>query len=126
MPENSNQSRGKRGELAAKHFLKEAGFDILKMNYRCKAGEIDIVAKKDGTYSFVEVKTRRNEFFGNPYEAVNRKKQYKLSQVAAWYLNEFKLGDVPVSFDIVSIIWDDGSDKPQIEFIENAFDSVLG
>ncbi|EAX48690.1 protein of unknown function UPF0102 [Thermosinus carboxydivorans Nor1] len=70
---------GKMGENAAADYLARNGYKILMRNYRCRIGEIDIVAERQGTIVFVEVKTRSSEKFGFPAEAVNYRKQQKLS-----------------------------------------------
>ncbi|WP_408643039.1 YraN family protein [Thermosinus carboxydivorans] len=75
----NNIMMGKMGENAAADYLARNGYKILMRNYRCRIGEIDIVAERQGTIVFVEVKTRSSEKFGFPAEAVNYRKQQKLS-----------------------------------------------
>lgn len=85
-------------------FLQEKGYVILERNYRCRTGEIDIVAR-DGEYVvFVEVKYRSLGAFGSPEEAVDYRKQRVISRIALTYLlNHGCNTDVPVRFDVVSI-----------------------
>lgn len=95
---------GSAMEEKAADFLKKEGYHILKRNYRCKVGEIDLIVT-DGRYLiFVEVKFRKNTALGTPQEAVTCYKQRKISKTAAWYLTENGL-DVytPCRFDIVAI-----------------------
>ena len=72
---------GNFGEKIATQYLGNKGYKIEKTNYYCKFGEIDIIARdRDGTYVFVEVKTRRNTLYGRPSEYVDYKKQNKNQQ----------------------------------------------
>lgn len=90
--------------MKAACFLKTQGYQILEQNYRCKKGEIDLIAR-DGQYlAFVEVKYRSTKEIGLPEEAVDRRKQRQISRVAAWYLTEKEL-DIytPCRFDVVAI-----------------------
>ncbi|NCB91104.1 MAG: YraN family protein [Clostridia bacterium] len=98
-------------------YLMEAGYKILEHNYRCRLGEIDIIARHKGYLVFVEVKYRKNEAEGTPEEAVNLRKQRKISKVAAWYMNEKGL-DIytPVRFDVAA------ATPEEIRIHENAFD----
>ena len=91
-------------ELAAR-WLTGKGFEILEKNYRCRIGEIDLIAR-DGRYLvFVEVKYRSDEKAGDPSEAVNWYKQKKICQTASWYLRQKRIPeDMPCRFDVVSIL----------------------
>ena len=81
-----NRELGRIGEQAAAELLQMEGYEILERNYRCQAGEIDLIAR-DGRYLvFVEVKYRSDEKAGDPSEAVNWYKQKKICQTASWYL----------------------------------------
>jgi len=116
----AGKNLGKDGEKAAISFLKEKGYQILEKNYRCRLGEIDIVAKDKEKIVFVEVKTRSSLIFGLPQEAVNHSKQLRLTRLALAYLSHHKLKDVPCRFDVVSILMKDK--KPEkIQLITNAF-----
>jgi putative endonuclease len=95
---------GAYGErLAAAHLVKQ-GMAILDRNWRCPAGEIDIIARDGGTLVFVEVKTRRTESFGFPAEAVVGRKVRRLRQLAARWLMLSGTHPSEVRFDIVSIM----------------------
>lgn len=106
-------SFGKSGEKTAAKFLRKKGYNIAGTNYRCRFGEIDIIAEKDGVMVFVEVKARSSAKFGLGYEAVTADKQAKLIKTAQHYMAEN--GEAPARFDVISI---DGS---EITHIENAF-----
>ncbi|MGE0267675.1 MAG: YraN family protein [Candidatus Omnitrophota bacterium] len=115
---------GVEGErLAAEHLVKN-GYEIIECNYRCKIGEIDIVARQKNVLCFVEVKTRTSPDQGHPLESITLLKQRKISLSALSYLQEHEILYLQDSrFDVVSIL-DDGGEV-QIEIIPNAFDSCV-
>ena len=104
-------------EKQAGTYLMEQGYQILEYNFRCRLGEIDIVAK-DGAYLvFVEVKYRKNAASGNPFEAVNHKKQKTISRTASYYCLTHGYGETtPCRFDVVAVLGD------QIQVVQNAFE----
>lgn len=110
---------GDRGEEAAARLLKKEGYRILERNYRCRFGEIDIVARDGPTIAFVEVKTRRSADFGAPAAAVGRGKQLHMERACLNYLSERGLTDHPVRFDVVSIL--DEKSGTTMELIKDAF-----
>lgn len=122
---NSRQNLGQSGEDIAAEFLNKKGYTILQRNYRCRHGEIDIIAKIGTTLVFIEVKTRKGAAYGSPAAAVTHKKQRQISKTALYYLAEHNLFDAPARFDVVSIMLapDLGTD---IEIIANAFDLCEG
>ncbi len=124
MPRFWNKLFGDRGERAAAKYLKRQGFRIVSRNYATPWGEIDIVALDGATIVFVEVKTRQSIAAGHPFEAVNREKQSKLTRMALVYLKKYKLLEHPARFDVVSIIWPEGSRHPEITHFQNAFEAV--
>lgn len=95
---------GAQKESMAADFLRKQGYEILEMNYRCRVGEIDIIAKHHETYVFVEVKYRSTNRLGMPVEAVDAHKQNTIRKVCGWYLAKKGLNDVPIRFDIVGIL----------------------
>jgi putative endonuclease len=111
---------GAFGESIAVTALKRAGYKILEVNYRCKLGEIDIIAEESGALVFVEVKARRSDRFGNPKTAVTRQKRRKVSMVALEYLKRNGYRDQKARFDVVAIRL--RASRPEIEIIPNAFD----
>jgi putative endonuclease len=114
-------SLGERGETAACRFLKAQGYEILERNYKCKLGEIDVIARRRGRLAFIEIKTRTSAQFGMPQEAVDLRKQEKIFKVAQWYLKEKNLSGSPVAFDVVAILWREGQ-TPEISLIADAFE----
>lgn len=116
-----NQRTGAHGEDLASDFLAGKGYRILGRNYRCKGGEVDIIARDGKTLVFVEVKTRRSSSYGVPQLAVTPFKQRQLMKASLTWLSSQKSHDIPARFDVVAITLQDGKD-PFIEHIQNAFD----
>lgn len=115
-----NKDLGRRGEDAAACYLERRGYEILERNWKCVAGEADLVVS-DGEYLvFVEVKTRSDTEKGFPAEAVDARKRDKYERIAAIYLQECPIADMRVRFDVVSIIAY-GSDRAFIRHHINAF-----
>ena len=118
----TNQILGRRGEDIAVRFLQGKGYQILERNFKCKLGEIDLVAKDKNTYCFIEVKTRQSLEYGYPFEAVGYYKQRKIAQLALSYLKyRFQSVDIPSRFDVISIHWD-ANGQEQVQHFVNAFD----
>lgn len=115
-----NRELGKRGEEAAARFLYRRGYDIVERNWVCPAGEADIIAKDENAVVFVEVKTRSSCEKGFPAEAVDEKKRNRYERIAAYFLKEYDETDIPVRFDIVSIVAI-SSDRALVRHHINAF-----
>lgn len=112
----NRRKEGAYYENLVAEYLKTQGYEILEKNYRCRIGEIDLIAKEGETLVFVEVKYRRDDKMGNPKEAVNRKKQ-KISMTASYYLmRECGRMDIPCRFDVAAVLGE------QIEVVKNAFE----
>jgi putative endonuclease len=109
---------GSKGEDIAAEFLKQKGYKILKRNYTTPLGEADIIAKDNNTIVFVEVKARSNDTYGQPFEAVDYRKQEKLKKIALYYLKHSNI-ELPVRFDVISIISKNG--KNEVNHIAEAF-----
>ncbi|MEA2013824.1 MAG: YraN family protein [Thermodesulfobacteriota bacterium] len=115
-----NIEKGKEGEDIAAACLREKGYKIIERNYRCRYGEIDIIAMDGVDIVFIEVKSRKSDNFGLPEEAVGLTKQKKISKVALNYLIEKELVDHNARFDIVAIRF--MSQGNRVRLIKNAFD----
>ncbi len=113
------KSLGKLGEDLALNFLREKGFSILDQNFSCKVGEIDIIAKKEATLHFIEVKTRVGIQKGFPYEAVNTHKIRHLKRALQFYLLKKSIKESKLSLDVVSIILDNNYSIDKLDFFEN-------
>lgn len=94
---------GGAGEDEAERVLRKDGYAIVLRNYRCRHGEIDIIAKDGDTIVFVEVKTRRGDSFGTPKCGVDSRKKRHIVRSAQAYLQENGIVDCLVRFDVVSI-----------------------
>ena len=115
---------GDRGERAAVRYLKKQGFRILAKQYRNSYGEVDIIAQDGKTTVFAEVKTRTSTNDGQPFEAVDLRKQEKITRVALAWLKQHDRLEQPARFDVVSILWPDESGEPQIQHFRNAFEAT--
>ena len=117
---------GDAGEKIACYFLKNKGYSILEINYQKQTGEIDIIAKLNGTLHFTEVKTRTNfsnDKFGAPQESVNYHKQKRLIKTALFYLLENKYPDnTNWQIDVIAITIDKDKKTAKINHIKNAVD----
>lgn len=100
---NERQRFGCAGENFAAEVLQLSGYEILVRNYRCREGEIDIVAQRERELFFVEVKTRRDAAFGFPCEAVNPQKQRHMRKAAAMFLSEYRGPWEAYSFQVVEV-----------------------
>ena len=118
------KSFGQRGEDAAARYLKKLGYKIVARGLDSRLGEMDIVAVDDRTIVFVEVKTRRSSRAGHPAEAIDPRKERRMTQAALAYLKSHGLLDYSARFDVVAITWPDDSARPLIEHYENAFASL--
>ena len=114
----NNRETGSYYERMAGVYLTEKGYEILEYNYRCKLGEIDIIAR-DGDYLvFCEVKYRADDRKGTPAEAVDYAKQRVISKSALYYMTVNGIDEIPCRFDVVSI------EDDRIILYQNAFDYV--
>ena len=114
------KSLGAWGEEQAARHRKWRGYRILATRYRCREGEIDLVAARGGYLCFVEVKTRSNLSMGLPREYVNAAKQERIRKTALFYLSEKEL-DCPMRFDVAEVYQSGSGALERIEYIKNAF-----
>ena len=113
---------GAFGEAAAAEYLRKKRYEILSMNYRCRLGELDIIARQKETFVFVEVKLRREGGYAAAAEAVTPVKQRRLEIAAETWLAENKLEDVPCRFDVIEVYLEkNGGRLKSIRQIEEAF-----
>lgn len=110
---------GRAGEAAAAFHLESGGMTIVARNYRCRIGEIDLVALDGNVLVIVEVKTRAGMGFGRPSEAVTPAKQGRLRRLASAYLAERRPPQRDVRFDVVEVVGRPGSFR--IEHLRDAF-----
>lgn len=111
---------GMRGEGLASDFLGKNGYDIVEKNFRCPAGEVDIVARQKDTLVFVEVRTKTSRVFGSPEESITPAKMEKLRNVAAYYWQSRPNLPEDWRIDVVAIEMNGRGRVSRIELIENA------
>lgn len=109
---------GALGERLAASHLEKMGYKIVDMNYRCRMGEVDIIAQDGKTYIFVEVKTRTGVLFGRPIEAIDHKKQAHLVRTALNYIKTKQLGNCSYRFDAIEILFE-GEKLSEIHHVKN-------
>ena len=112
---------GNLGEDAAAKFLEAKGYEIVARNFRIRSAEIDIIAQIDNVIVFVEVKARSSIRYGLPSEAVNLRKQKKIIEAAAVFLQDENFCECACRFDVVEIFLR-GQIVEEINHIENAFE----
>lgn len=115
---------GNRGERLAARYLRRLGYRILARQYSNRWGEVDLIALDGSCLVFVEVKTRRSDAAGHPVEAVTYEKQRRLTAAALVWLKRHRLLENPARFDVVAVVWPDGSRTPEITHYRNAFEPV--
>ncbi len=114
---------GEIGENLACAELERRGYTVIARRYRCRGGEIDIVALDDTTVVFVEVKTRAGADYGSGADAVTWAKRRRLVATAHDFLMRQRLGDRPCRFDVVAIAI--SQQGPSVEVYTNAFDAGM-
>lgn len=115
-----NRAIGALGEDVAERELRRRGYRILQRNYRCRAGEIDIIAEHEGCIVFVEVKTRSPRAYLPPEEAVDEEKQNRIRRTAKCYLAPYR-NPSPSRFDTVCIDLDEHDEVTAIRLHPAAF-----
>ncbi|HKD42324.1 MAG TPA: YraN family protein [Myxococcaceae bacterium] len=114
---------GCEGEDATAQMLEAQGYAIRSRNFRCRYGELDLVAEKDGTLCFVEVRMRSTAIWGDPSNSISWSKQRRVVKAALHYLLAYGLHDKMIRFDVVSVI---GRGRHAVlEHLPNAFDAGM-
>jgi putative endonuclease len=117
-----SRARGLRVETFALEHLERRGLRRVARNYRCRAGEIDLVMRDGDTLVFVEVRYRRRPHFGGAVESVDTRKQRRLIRAAAHYLASHRCGEPPpCRFDVVAVDGEPGAAR--VTWIEGAFEA---
>ncbi len=123
MAKSENKTIGNTGESRAADFLKGQGYAIVERNWRTKTGEVDIIARKNDTLVFVEVKTWPNGDFYDLEQAVNAVKQHRIIKTAKSFMAVHKeYNNCYVRFDVLAV---DMPGKSQMYHIENAFSETI-
>ncbi|AYF75242.1 YraN family protein [Nocardia yunnanensis] len=111
---------GAQGEELAARFLRDAGLEIVARNWRCRYGELDVIARDGEITAFIEVKTRSGLTCGPPEEAVTYRKQRRIRELATRWLCEHPGPWLRVRFDVVSVLLRPGR-EPQIRHLKAVF-----
>jgi putative endonuclease len=112
------RDRGNRGENKAAEYLSRNGHEILARNYCIRGGEVDIIFRDEARVVFCEVKTRTQNRFGSPAEAVDRRKQERICRAALDYASKNKNVDESYRFDIIEV------DNGRINHLKDAFEFI--
>ncbi len=118
----NRQEIGKLGEQLARKFLKKRGYRIRETNFRCREGEIDIIAQQGAYLVFIEVRTKSNLDFGSPEESITQSKKEKLIAAALTYINTHQKLPPLWRIDVVALEVNDKGKTKRIELIENAIE----
>ncbi len=119
-PRDARHGLGRRGERAAARHLKRKRHRILARNFRCPAGEIDLISEDGDTIVFVEVKTRASDVASDPQEALRARQLRRLEGAARYYLMQRSAQDRPCRFDVITVVWAPKG-RPRVEHFEDAF-----
>lgn len=114
---------GDWGEALTAEYLRGRGWHILESGFACPEGEIDLIAQKGDTLAFVEVKTRRAPTTAQGREAVDRRKQRKITATAFHYLAQHPEVPAKIRFDVAEIVAPQGvrTEHPELHYLANAF-----
>ncbi|MFM5952484.1 MAG: YraN family protein [Micrococcales bacterium] len=118
-PPNRRHVLGLYGEKLAGNYLQSLGYEVLERNWRCPLGEIDLIARDDTKYVFVEVKTRNGAGFGHPLEAITEVKLSRLRRLVSEWCRSRQLSGIDVRIDAVSVLIDSG--RVQLEHLKQVF-----
>jgi putative endonuclease len=95
---------GAQGEELACAYLRDQGVEVIERNWKCQAGEADVIAREGDDLVFMEVKTRTSNSSGFPEEAVDRKKRRRYEKIAMEYLFSHDLPSARVRFDVLALL----------------------
>ena len=115
---NYKIQKGKEGELLVAQHLQKNGYTIVTQNYRKRFGEVDVIAQKDDTIAFVEVKWRHDPLI-DPAELISFPKQKKIISIAKHFLSQHNNEEIVCRFDVALI--EENHNSINLQYIENAF-----
>ena len=124
MPDKTEYGTGPAGEREAARFLEQKGYKILEKNFQAAGSEVDLIALKEDTLCFIEVKTRGSNKYGMPEEFVDRRKRRRIIRAAKIYAAREEFQDLYIRFDIISLLYKAGDGEPgnRINHIRHAFE----
>ncbi len=111
---------GKEGENIAAKFLKNIGYKIIEKNFQARQGEIDIIAKDKEEYVFIEVKTRTNKKYGEPIDAIDKRKIEHIKRTISYYLYLHQLENKFIRIDVIEIF--ENANKIKIHHTKQAIE----
>jgi putative endonuclease len=120
----ARQGLGRTGERLAAEALLSKGYCILERNFRCRHGEIDLVAEDEQDIIFVEVKARRGDSFGLPEDALTMRKRRKLMEVASYYLDLHMCTDRSWRIDVVAVQFSSNGKLEEIRVYKHAVTDI--
>lgn len=112
---------GRTGEDIATQYLIQNGYKLIVRNFKCRQGEIDIIAIDKNELVFIEVKTRKNKNYGSPIDAVDKRKQQHILNASKYFIYINKLENKNIRFDVIEIY---AKDKLYINHIKNIYIST--
>jgi putative endonuclease len=118
---DNRRRKGARGEETAAQYLTAKGWRIIERNWRCRSGEVDIIAETDGTLIFIEVRSRTGDTHGTAAESVTARKIAQVRHIAEIYLHMRGTTDTPVRFDMIAVRLLPDQKAEIMEHIEAAF-----
>ncbi len=122
MSTDRRKMTGRAGEDAAAAYLIREGYRMIERNWRCRTGEIDIIAARDRQLIFVEVRTRSTTgSFGSALESVDPRKQAQVRRTAEVYLHRQRMDEATVQFDVIAVQMDEQRQIKEIRHIRQAF-----
>jgi putative endonuclease len=120
--QDSRKALGNQGEYMAVEYMRSQGYLITAQNWRCRSGEIDIIAEKDGQMIFVEVRARtKTGTYGTPQESVNYRKQKQVRDTARVYIYQHKKFDRLIRFDVISVLFNRDGSFSGLDHLMDAF-----
>lgn len=118
----SRKETGDLGEQLARQFLKKKGYRIIETNYRCRMGEIDIVATYKGCLVLVEVRTKGNPIYGSPEESITREKALHMERTAEFYRQEHPKAPADWRIDLIAVELDSFGHVLRLEQLESVLE----
>jgi putative endonuclease len=115
------QADGDAAEDLALAHLEAQGLVLIERNWRCKAGELDLVMRAGGTLVVVEVRSRADAEHGRPEESIDARKRRKIARATQWFVQDHPALDLPVRFDVIAVL--NGPDGPVLDWMPHAFDA---
>ncbi len=119
--------KGQKAEERALHYLQTQGFKLVKQNYACKMGEVDLIMTQHNLLIFIEVRSRNTKAYGGAAASITYSKQRKISRTAAFFLQTHpRFSNADCRFDVIAFDHGNGhaNECSDIDWIQGAFDAV--